>query len=433
MISVNVRTLANLRETLQPYVAANDALSSPRYLFRGQNKWWPTIGPSISRYDKTVQAQAYQIYRYANLLGQGIAGYSIPTREDGLALLQHYLGISPSIDLTDSLQVAEFFAHFGSEYYPDEPRVLYVVDLEKLPDDLQVIEHTFLVQQIPAGGAWPRWIRQYGYTVLPKDWRDLQTVCNFDLLKYQKFVINQFRFDLPDDYVPPVSDLLSIQGDPLPQRLQGIIRLYADSVFPAGLAPKLDTCINQMFTLPKSPPPVTPGALVGLKNKIWDLGQWRHVAVLIRFADEVDKLANTTLATSDSDLKTRAELLSFAASTCKTGKPAPRNAVIEQALSQISTMIGTKPTGDNNVLIAYHAGLAARLAASAAQAYDWDTAAHITAECAFDECMDTLNVAKLAGNAANTIEAVMIQVYQSAYSEAVRQNQKNMPIDPGTL
>ena len=66
---------------------------SDRLLFRGQNRVWPTIKPSITRLDEHTMRDMWAICRkFISSAADGITGYHIPNEHDRLAILQHYIG-----------------------------------------------------------------------------------------------------------------------------------------------------------------------------------------------------------------------------------------------------------------------------------------------------------------------------------------------------
>lgn len=86
-----------------------------RVLFRGQNRVWPTITPSITRLDEQTMKDMWAICRWFGTAAHGVTGYCIPNEHDRLAILQHYLVRSPVIDLTATPEIALYFALQGAE------------------------------------------------------------------------------------------------------------------------------------------------------------------------------------------------------------------------------------------------------------------------------------------------------------------------------
>ena len=56
----------------------------------------------------------WALCRWFQKAAAGVTGYSIPNEHDRLAILQHYIGRSPVIDLTATPEIALYFALSGA-------------------------------------------------------------------------------------------------------------------------------------------------------------------------------------------------------------------------------------------------------------------------------------------------------------------------------
>jgi hypothetical protein len=155
---------------LKKYVHT-DGDSGPRYYFRGQ---------------------AYTVCRLASKIANGIRGtVSGLTTEDGLALMQHYGWVSPLIEVTGTIDVAVFFAFLGHE--PGKESVIYVFDRKKAEEDIQFINHDFLLHRLEEGGLKCRWLKQDGYAITKRDHFQMDKVLKFDLKK-SACLVNTVKF-----------------------------------------------------------------------------------------------------------------------------------------------------------------------------------------------------------------------------------------------
>lgn len=199
----------------------------PRWLFRGQTQVYPTILPSLYRLSPEQQNIWHTIIRRFVGARSGIAGHGIASPFDALAVLQHYLATSPSVDLTSTPEIALYFALAASA---SNERVIYafpVASLEKA--GFHIADHDFLALPLDAGGLMHRWLRQDGFTVTRKDWRSLPSDPKvLDLLKVSGF--EEFRFTRwPDDdqLVAYLGDLEPLQNDPLAITVRSIVQSIA--------------------------------------------------------------------------------------------------------------------------------------------------------------------------------------------------------------
>ncbi len=135
-------------------VSARDALQwmeskakdlGPGILFRGQNRVYKEIKPSITRLDDQTKFAMWTICRRFHTAAAGVTGYSIPSEHDRLAILQHYILRSPVIDLTGTLAIAACISHFLT-LKQEANAFVYSVDpkIAALPD-VVFSNHDFLI------------------------------------------------------------------------------------------------------------------------------------------------------------------------------------------------------------------------------------------------------------------------------------------------
>ena len=201
-----------------------------RILFRGQNRVWPTIKPSITRLDEQTMGDMWAICRWFNTAAHGVSGYHIPNEHDRLAILQHYVGRSPVLDLTATPEIALYFALQGAE--PGRECVVYLVDrsLAASPD-VVFSDHSFLVLPLHSGGLKHRWLRQDGYSVGPAGWRDPDVVTGFDVLRLPGVESKCFALAPPDDEViRHLGDLEDTESDQLALAVRGTVTSVARSL-----------------------------------------------------------------------------------------------------------------------------------------------------------------------------------------------------------
>lgn len=239
--------LAEVRSRLAEYRDRDVTNSHPRFLFRGQRAVYPSIESTFARVPTTEMeiGQAYTVYRYAKQICQGLRGYTID-HLDGVAVLQHYGWPTPLIDLTGTLEVAIFFALHGAS--AGSRAVIYVVDAHKLPEEAIVVDHTFLTHTLDDGGIRHRWLRQDGFAVTTRSWRAATDAREFDLLAAPlSSALETHEFSVTDVERLELADVLSTAGDPIPQHLQNLLRLFCDQQFEGTLAPKLAEVVKRMW------------------------------------------------------------------------------------------------------------------------------------------------------------------------------------------
>ena len=209
-----------------------------RILFRGQNRVWPTVKASITRHDEKTQNHVMAICRrfYPLCTNQGLTDVSA-NEHDRLALLQHYIGRSPVIDLTATPEIALYFALQGAK--PANACVVYAISQNKASTpDLVLSDHSILKPSWRSGETLPRWLRQDAYSIGPRRWRELDIVKTFDLLALSGLEKMYFTFD-PSDYhlIRHLGDLEETHTDPLASSVRSIyssiarsLELYTDEI-----------------------------------------------------------------------------------------------------------------------------------------------------------------------------------------------------------
>ena len=165
----------------------------------------------------------WTVCRRFNTAASGITGYSIPKEHDRLAILQHYIGRSPVIDLTATPEVALYFALLGAQ--PSRECVVCSIDQSaSTSSEVVFSDHAFLTLPLKDGGAKHRWLRQDGYSVGPVDWRDPHVVQNFDFLRLPEVKSRCFVKNSADhELIRHLGDLEDTSSDPLALAVRGVL------------------------------------------------------------------------------------------------------------------------------------------------------------------------------------------------------------------
>jgi hypothetical protein len=240
-------TLSEVRERLAELQSRNVGDGRPQFLFRGQRAVYPSIKSTFARIpDNEVEiGQAYTVYRHAKQICQGLRGYTID-HLDGVAVLQHYGWPTPLIDVTGTLEVAVFFALLGAS--AGSRAIIYVVDTHKLPGHAIVVDHAFLTHTVDGGGFRHRWLRQDGFALATRDWRDASDARELDLLSAPfSSALEAHEFIVAAHDRPELANVLSTADDPLPQQLQHLLSLFCDDQFGGAIAPKLFEIVERMW------------------------------------------------------------------------------------------------------------------------------------------------------------------------------------------
>jgi hypothetical protein len=208
----------------------DQAASHRRVLFRGQNRVYPSIRPSMARLDEETMVRMWNICRRFHTAAHGITGFHISSGSDRLAVLQHYIGYSPVIDLTGTPAIALYFAlrraNLGDEC------IVYSID-QDAPDQTTVVftDHAFLLLDLRDGGLEHRWLKQDGYSISPKGWPALDAVCQFDLLALPGVKNARFIKQTGDDQlVRHLGALEEASSDPLAAAVRATFVAVAQSL-----------------------------------------------------------------------------------------------------------------------------------------------------------------------------------------------------------
>jgi hypothetical protein len=244
-------------------VMASDG-KTPAWLFRGQSREHPSVSPTLARLDKQGQMVGYAICRDFNIFADGVTGFHPPTQSHGgvagwhppsqiheLAMLQHYFNCSPVIDFSGTPEVALYFALDGAIH--GSTCVIYALSTQNIDrKKFEIADHDFLVLPVAKGGLRSRWVRQDGFGVCPKGWKNLMEIQSFDLLKDADMDVCTFPCTPSSlELVSGLGNLLDVSGDPLPQRIKDVLNLMMER--PGFLrSPSVDEKIEAMKTPSRS-------------------------------------------------------------------------------------------------------------------------------------------------------------------------------------
>ena len=202
--------------------------SSDLVLFRGQRRAWPTIKPSIARDGESAKHRMWAIVRwFCSHQAWHLTGYPIENVHHRLAILQHYVGRSPVVDLTAGPEIALYFALKNAE--DGDECVVYAIDCSSAETPGVVVsDHGFVDLPLGEGGSTHRWLRQDGYSVGPEEWWNPRVVEDFDVLGLKGVSCMRFRKQDSDDaLVADLVDLESIADDPLAYRVRSSVLTIA--------------------------------------------------------------------------------------------------------------------------------------------------------------------------------------------------------------
>jgi hypothetical protein len=233
------------------------------WLFRGQRQVFPRIQSSLARLAGQTRDVMYNVCRRFHTAAAGVTGYQIPSALDRLALLQHYIGLSPLIDLTGTPLIALYFALQGSSI--GDECIVYALNTDlHVGDDaeLVVVDHSFLALPLANGGLRHRWLRQDGYAACPAGWPSMDAVVEFDLLRVRGLESLKFVRRAHDlQIVVELGDLESLDGDSLACLVRGVV----DSVLRT-----LPPC-QELYTRIASSRTTDPAS--ALRNELRELGE----------------------------------------------------------------------------------------------------------------------------------------------------------------
>jgi hypothetical protein len=235
----------------------------PRYLFRGENQYFPETKSSIGRLaekHRDCVGYAQRLYMSIHHDLTLLDGYNIGGAKEATALLQHYSMPTPQIDLSGNFDVAIYFAtentlkdfHDGNFKEAELPRV-FIIDTTKIPSELEIINHDFLITKDLVAAAKHRYFRQDGYAITTKDNMQTDIVLSFDLKKieYQDFVQTITFVPLDRENILLTKNYIYDDQDFIPAKIQSILRMKAmefeldDNPFPPHLIQLIDKIYPQ--------------------------------------------------------------------------------------------------------------------------------------------------------------------------------------------
>jgi len=251
----SINELRTYLETTYPVEIVNNV---PRFLFRGEERFFPETKSSIGRLAEHHQ----DCVRFAQIIYMSIHhefmfldGYRIGGAKEATALLQHYGMPTPQIDLSGNFDVAIYFAtefikkEFRNSDFEDEelPRI-FVIDSTKIPPELEIVNHDFLVTKDLAAAGKNRYFRQDGYAIATRDNMQSSIILNFDLKKaeYRNFVATLTFVPVDRENILLTKNYIYDDQDFIPAKIQTILKNKAyefeldECPFPAHLLGVID-------------------------------------------------------------------------------------------------------------------------------------------------------------------------------------------------
>lgn len=236
-------TIAALRNYLETNYRQEIVNGIPRYLFRGENKFYPQTKSSIGRMAETEPdcvGYAQRIYLSIHHDMYLIDGYSIGGTKEATTLLQHYGMPTPQIDLSGNFDIAIYFAtenrslgaetaYLRGEQLPN----LFVIDTTLMPDELEIINHNFLTTKDLKAASKNRYFRQDGYAITTKDNHTKTVILNFDLKSkaYANFVHPVSFVPSDPENIPFDREYIYASLDFLPPKIQSILKKMAQEFY----------------------------------------------------------------------------------------------------------------------------------------------------------------------------------------------------------
>jgi len=221
---------------------------NPDILFRGQNKEYNNVGSSMFRQSQTKQAAVMRLCAETHRYAGGITGYSINDSLEELGLIQHYLELSPMLDLTGTPEIALYFALLNSDKTNEQ--IIYAFDSNELREsNIEVVNHDFLLLPINQQGYQCRWIKQDGYGVCLKEWKNIELSKIFNLLDYNHQMFKFYAGENEWEVVQNLGNLLDIKNDKVAERVFNFLHLLSGHL---GIQDILSTELNKYgFQNPK--------------------------------------------------------------------------------------------------------------------------------------------------------------------------------------
>jgi FRG domain len=400
MKSADSLTFSELLAKLNSFAAAKLSDGTPRYLLRGQAKHWyseqepekPLITPTIGRLKNLkVQQQALDVCRHAKLLGLGLFGHAIKTHEQAVGLLRHYEWPTPAIDFSEDPSVALTFAHDG--YTPRDDAIMIVADRKILQAEKPLLTETelwFTPFPVAQGGLNTRFILQSGWLFLPNDWKSSDGF-HFDLAdpQYGPLIAAHYAFQFPAGYQAPHLNLMTLQNDSLPWRVQDVVRIFVDERRKQGknIDPEIDALVNKLAGPLPLPADLT---MQTLSKEVVLLPRWHALSFVRRFVEMI--LARLFPHTTDRD-PVLAGALDYIRDACRSATPQPKGHDHSevQAVARAAKQANDRPNSARAVFKATAALI------STAQIYEWNNSADHSLQYALAQCIEAMTACQAEG------------------------------------
>jgi len=191
------------------------------------------------------------MFKDARVFASGIDGWPV-SRRHGIGLFQHYGLPTPFVDLSGYVDVAIFFALLGASV--GTQAVIYVLDRFKLPESAVSFELDFLCLRPTDGGLKHRHLRQDAFVVGPAKWHRNKCHVNFDLaLPPFKPALTPHQFTVSSGDRADIGDIMSLRGDPLPNRLADLVDLWARERLAEPLHGDIRASLQEMLSYESQP------------------------------------------------------------------------------------------------------------------------------------------------------------------------------------
>jgi hypothetical protein len=235
-----------------------------------------------------------------------------------------------------------------------------------------------------------------------------------------------FRF--PKGYTPPALDLLSELHDPVPRRLQEILRLYIDyKKLPlhAALKAKLDDIYRGSQTTPNL-------TFADLPEFIHGLPRWHKVALAVLWGRAILGLFPKAAPQDVSKAQALDRALQYGEAACRTASSQPGGFSYADTAAADAVEKALQGGG-----LEYHVARAVACAAGISQVHVWDT----SAECGLAACMMAGTAALteatargiLTNAARQTIEDRLVAAGTNANAHAYSARWADIPVDVSKL
>lgn len=402
----------------------------PRYFFRGQSQHWlnegePTITPTIDRpqqLDEAARDQALMVCLQAKLLGRGIDGYPIPNIEHAIGILRHYSWPTPALDITDDPDVALWFA-LNNRANGGQAYMLVLDSTTFAQEGIEMSDLWFTPVPLASGGLNTRFLRQSGWLMLPRDWRAFNRKI-FDLAQHNVFS-HHFEFLFPADFQSNLPNLMNISGDPLPWRVQDVVRIYVDHLERQGtsISPIIKKHVDGIAGPLPSPADLT---LETLGSAVLQLPRWHALTVVRRMLQAVDRCISSAGAPSRAQAVEAA--VNYARDASKHASPQPPG----HDYSEVRRVAAAADAADSLAVADRAIHEAAASLISVAQVYTWDTSAYAGLEHSIARCAAAIQAAAATGSLCTTPAALEQQIlaqFRLLHSMAQQVHRADVPVD----